>query len=60
MEGKFSIAAKGKIKVEAQNVELIATEGLDLSGGNTSLEGKVGKVNGGGSAAIEGATTKVN
>jgi uncharacterized protein involved in type VI secretion and phage assembly len=60
MEGKFSIAAKGKIKVEAQNIELIATEGFDLAGGNTTLEGKLGKVNGGSAASIEGSSTKIN
>jgi uncharacterized protein involved in type VI secretion and phage assembly len=58
-EGKVEIYAKGKLKVEAKNVELDSKGGFDLSGGNTTLDGKIGMLNGGGSAKLEGATTKV-
>lgn len=61
MEGEINLTAKGKLKVDAQNVEITSKTNVDIkAGGNANFEGGMVGCNGSGGAKLEGSSTKIN
>ncbi|MCB9574532.1 MAG: hypothetical protein H6709_20845 [Kofleriaceae bacterium] len=59
--GKLDITAKGKLNVEAQNIEITSKTDVDVNaGGNANLKGGLGNVNAGSGIKAEGSQTKIN
>ncbi len=61
MEGELQITAKGKLKINAQNIEITAKNDLDIKAtGKVTVEGAIGNCNGGSATKAEGSSTKIN
>lgn len=61
MEGEIQLTAKGKLKVDAQNVEITSKTNVDIkASGNANFEGAMVNCNGGGNAKLEGSSTAIN
>jgi uncharacterized protein involved in type VI secretion and phage assembly len=61
MEGEINLTAKGKLKVDAQNIEITSKTNVDIkASGNANFEGAMVACNGSGGAKLEGSSTKIN
>jgi uncharacterized protein involved in type VI secretion and phage assembly len=61
MEGEVNLTAKGKLKVDAQNIEITSKSNVDIkAGGNAEFDGGMNNMNGGGASKLEGSSTKIN
>jgi len=61
MEGEINLTAKGKLKVDAQNVEITSKTNVDIkAGGNANFEGGMVACNASSAAKLEGSSTKIN
>ena len=60
-DGSIEISTKGKLKVDAQKVQITSKTNVDLlAKGNANFEGGIGNCNGGPALKIEGSSTKIN
>lgn len=61
MEGEIQLTAKGKLKVEAQNVEITSKTNVDIMAkGKAEFDGGMNSSNGSSKASLEGSSTKIN